>query len=49
MDEYITNKIDVLKQLGIGLTKRQIEHMKSLDSEIAIDNYAHDLIVKHVY
>lgn len=49
MDEYIIEKIDVLKQLGIMLTKRQIEHMKSLSSEIAIDNYAHDLIMKRVY
>ena len=49
MSEYILEKIKVLKQLGIKLNKEQKDHMYSLKSEIAIDNYAHDLISKHVY
>jgi hypothetical protein len=49
MSDYINEKIDVLKQLGIKLTKEQKNHMCSLTSEIAIDNYAHDLIMKRVY
>jgi hypothetical protein len=49
MSKYIEEKIAVLKQLGIRLNKEQKNHMSSLDSEIAIDNYAHDLIMNHVY
>ena len=46
LEEYIKEKIRVFDQLHIQLTPQQIEHMRSLNSEIAIDNYAHDLIVK---
>lgn len=49
MSEYIEEKIRVLKELGIKLNKEQKNHMCSLNSEIAIDNYAHDLIIKHIY
>lgn len=46
VDEYVKQKIKVFNQLCIQITPKQIEHMKTLDSEVAIDNYAHDLIVK---
>lgn len=45
MDAYIKRKIKILRQLGIRLTKNQIDHMYSLTSEIAIDNFTHDIIV----
>ena len=44
-ESYIKEKIKVFKQLCIPLTKEQIEHMRSLKTEIQVDNYAHDLIV----
>ena len=49
MLHYVDKKISVFKQLGITLTKEQIEHMRSLKTEIQVDNYAHDIIKKHKY
>lgn len=46
LEEYIKEKIRVFDQLCIQITPKQVEHMRTLDNEIAIDNYAHDLIVK---
>ena len=46
INTYIKHKIKILKQLCIRLTNEQLEHMLSLKTEIAVDNYAHDLIVK---
>lgn len=43
---YVREKIVVLRQLGIVMDNDQIKHMKSLKSELQIDNYAHDLIMK---
>lgn len=43
---YVREKIRVLKELGIDVTDSQIDHMMSLKSELHIDNYAHDLIMK---
>nr|CAI9751291.1 hypothetical protein DGKKSRWO_DGKKSRWO_CDS_0025 [uncultured phage]CAI9752147.1 hypothetical protein CVNMHQAP_CVNMHQAP_CDS_0025 [uncultured phage] len=42
---YARRKRILLKQLGIRLTSEQYQHMKELSSEIAIDNFAHSLIV----
>ena len=44
--DYIENKIMILRELGIYLTKEQKEHMLSLKSEISVDNYARSLIIK---
>ena len=46
--DYIREKAKVFRQLCIPLTQEQIDHMATLNSEIAIDNYAHDLIKKRM-
>lgn len=43
---YIKEKIKLLNQLCIRLTNEQLEHLLSLETEIAVDNYAHDIICK---
>lgn len=44
MADYIKWKTKILRQLGINLTPEQKEHMKTLQNEIQVDNFAHDLI-----
>lgn len=44
--EYINEKIKVLKELGIKLTPSQTDHIRSLKSEIDVDNFARSLIQK---
>ena len=46
IEHYIKYKIKVLKQLGIRLTKAEKDHMKSLKTEIAVDNYARSIILR---
>ena len=46
LSDYVDEKIEVFRQLCIPLTPEEIRHMRTLGSEIAIDNYARDLIVK---
>lgn len=46
LKEYKKWKIKVLAQLGIELTWQQEEHIHSLEREIDIDNYCHDIIMK---
>lgn len=46
MAEYIREKIQVLKELCIKVSKEDIKHMKSLKSEVQIDNFARDIILK---
>lgn len=46
--EYKKYKIRLLKQLMISVTKEMKEHLKILNSEIAIDNYVHDLIMRYL-
>ena len=42
---YIDVKICILTgDFYIPMTKQQIEHMKSLTSEVAVDNYARKLL-----
>lgn len=43
--QYITKKIKVLKGFEILLDDEQIEHMKSLPNEYAIDRYARSIIL----
>ena len=44
MPDYIKNKIKLLKDFKIKLNKSQLAHINSLTTEVAVDNYAHDLI-----
>lgn len=43
---YIEEKLEILREMCIFLSREQIAHMYSLTSELEIDNYAHDLIMK---
>ena len=45
IEEYQSEKLKIFKQLDIKLTKAEKEHLKTLESEIKIDNYCHSLIV----
>ena len=42
---YIKEKIEILKQLGIRLNDVQLNHIRGLKTEIAVDRYARDLIL----
>lgn len=45
IETYINHKLKMLKRdFHIRLTKTEINHMKSLRTEISVDNYAHTLI-----
>lgn len=44
MNNYVIKKILFLKQFGISLTYEQKEHMKTLKSPIAVDNFCHDIL-----
>ncbi len=44
---YIKEKIKMLrKDFHIRLTDEEIAHIHSLETEIAVDNYCHDLFMK---
>lgn len=45
MPLYVYQKKKVLKHFGIELTAQQLSHLLSLDTEIAIDNFARSLIL----
>lgn len=49
MLQYITQKQKVLKHFGIYLTSKQLLHLKSLKTEIAVDNFARTLILHKLY
>lgn len=42
---YKVQKLKLLHQLGIKITPDIISHMDKLTTEVAIDNYAHTLII----
>ena len=45
LKQHIRFKIRILQRdFGISLTDEQIDHMKSLTSEIQVDNYARTLL-----
>lgn len=48
LQEYKLEKIDVLEEFCIFLTTDEMKHLMSLDSEIAVDQYAHSLIVNRL-
>lgn len=45
MDNYIKEKLKVLKQLHIKLSEAQLEYLWSLETEFAIDAFCHDVIM----
>lgn len=45
MEEYIKEKLRVLKELHIELTWRQLEYIWSLKTEFDVDAFAHDVIM----
>lgn len=46
LEEYINNKIDMLRsEFKMRLSRAEIEHMHSLPTETAVDNYAHTLFM----
>lgn len=45
MSNYIKQKLNILRDLKIKLTQEQKEHIKSLHTEIAVDNYVKPLII----
>ena len=47
LQEYINEKICILRQLGIKLNAEQRNHIKNLKSQIAVDNFARSLILPH--
>ena len=44
LDKYIDEKLDILDQLQIKLTWRQLEHLRSCKTEFEVDAFYHDLI-----
>ena len=46
MQEYVREKLIVLRDMNIKLTREEKEHMKQLDTQIQVDNYAHRLIMQ---
>lgn len=45
LKQYINQKIRILQRdFKVYLTDEQMDHMKSLTSEIQVDNYAHTLL-----
>lgn len=45
LKSYKQHKLKILNQCGITTTPEIVNHLLSLKTEIAIDNYCHDLIV----
>lgn len=46
IESYANKKINMLKQFHIKLSIDEKKHMKSLSTEIQVDNYAHDIIMR---
>lgn len=48
LQDYKLHKIDILEEMRIYLKMDEMKHLMSLDSEIAVDQYAHSLIVNRL-
>lgn len=46
LSDYKKYKLQVLKELCINLTKEEIKYLKQLKTEIAVDNFCHDLFFR---
>lgn len=44
LELYIKEKLKILKQLKVKVTASQRKHFKTLQNEIQVDNFAHNLI-----
>ena len=44
LDKYIDEKLEILKELHIEPTWRQMEHLRRCETEFAVDAFYHDLI-----
>ena len=44
LDEYIKEKLRILKELHIELTWRQLDHLRGCNTEFEVDAYYHDII-----
>lgn len=49
LSKYLKKKIEVLKDLGIKISNEDLDVLRGLKSEIAIDNYARKLIMEKEY
>lgn len=47
LERYIKDKVKILKELGIRLNVSQIDHLRSLTTEVDVDRYARDLIINN--
>lgn len=45
LNQYLEEKLQVLEELHIYPTGSQIKYMKTLETDVQIDNFAHDLIL----
>lgn len=46
LSQYINDKIDMLRRdFKMRLSRAEIEHMQSLATETAVDNFAHTLFM----
>lgn len=48
LQDYKIEKIYILEELCIYLKASEMKHLMSLDSEIAVDQYAHSLIINRL-
>ena len=48
LEEYIEQKLEMLSDFHCRVTKEDIEHFKTLTTEIQVDNYAKDLITRRL-
>lgn len=48
MEDYYEEKLQLLKDFAIHITATIEANLKRCTSEIQMDNYCHDLIVKHL-
>lgn len=46
LTEYKNFKLDILKELGIIVTKTEKQHLLALENEIQVDNYSRKIIKK---
>lgn len=45
LQDYKLDKIDLLEEMAIYLSTSEIKHLMELESKIAVDQYAHSLIM----
>lgn len=48
LEEYIEQKLEMLRDFHCRITEEQLEHFKTLTTEIQVDNYAKDLITRRL-